>query len=368
MPRLGLALGIENNLRRLGVDPSVFDGGSITAYTGAVSNDAGDALGIGTLPGRPFANADVDGARVLRGAWRITATKNGTIRGLLVSSADHTIKVFLTVGTSGTDVIIDHTDVQIGNTITVLTMDWTGVDGGTAYPNLPADYLSSKEIDFSDSVPAIVVDSDRAIGSTGWVAFNGADTDPFTPWVQTSDASAPQSPPSTWVGHWVPGTYSDGHGIGNVGAAIPNVTRLYASVRVLYDFPDLSYWHAVSNKFVNIETDFGLILVQLKEGSNYRHAEELGNFAIDSTPGNLAGQLSNGAVPVNQWVQIEVLIDLPNRIFKVWQDGVLTTSTTSAPFAATRMSAFSINAHRGGGGETLSADLYYKYDHFHVAW
>lgn len=159
-----------------------------------------------------------------------------------------------------------------------------------------------------------------------------------------------------------------GHGIGNIFTYTPSgATRLYWSGHLRFGFPDATYWHSISNKFVNIETNAGLILVQLREGSNWRHAEDLGSgFFID--PSNSPGQVDNRAVPVNQNVQIEVMIDLTNHIFKVWQDGVITTNTAAANFAGSSIVGFSINTFRGGGGETLAADLTYQYDHFRLAW
>jgi hypothetical protein len=139
---------------------------------------------------------------------------------------------------------------------------------------------------------------------------------------------------------------------------------------VYFDF-DASQWHPISNKFVNLETDKGLILVQLNEGGNWRHAEELASpgFGVDNNgqPGSIPGQVDNRPVPVRQWTQIEVLVDLPGHVFKVWQDGVLTTNATPT-FGSTKITTFGINAFRGGGGETLTTDLYWKYDHFFIAW
>ena len=43
--------------------------------------------------------------------------------------------------------------------------------------------------------------------------------------------------------------------------------------------------------------------------------------------------------------------------------------TNAAPtFASTKIMMVGIYAFRGGGGETLSTDLGYKYDHFFIAW
>jgi hypothetical protein len=77
--------------------------------------------------------------------------------------------------------------------------------------------------------------------------------------------------------------------------------------------------------------------------------------------------VDNRPVPNRQWTQIEILIDIPNHVYKIWQDGVLTTNA-SPSFASTRINAVGVYAFRGGGGETLSTDLYYKYDHFFIAW
>jgi hypothetical protein len=119
--------------------------------------------------------------------------------------------------------------------------------------------------------------------------------------------------------------------------------------------------------------------MQLREGgNNWRHAEELGfgspycSFFVDGGTNfpcetHIAGQVANPAVPNRQWVQIEVLIDIPNHIYKIWQNGVLTTNATPT-FASTNINTVGIYAFRGGGGETLSTDLYYKYDHFFIAW
>lgn len=174
-----------------------------------------------------------------------------------------------------------------------------------------------------------------------------------------------------------------GHGVGNLftygpGAVFLSVpiTRVYFSMRLRFDYPDATYWHSISNKFVNITGNHSQILVQLKEGSNWMHAEELGfggpygNFGVNddgSGVGNIPGRVNNSAVPINQWVQIEVLIDLPNHVFQIWVDGVLRTNATPT-FASTNIQVVGVNAFRGGGGETLDADLYWKYDHFFIAW
>jgi hypothetical protein len=248
------------------------------------------------------------------------------------------------------------------------------------YPNRPASFAQSTEIDFSQtpvqSPPSDDQRDNPIPGAPDWNMIYFSNN-----WSETTDASAPQSAPGVWTGHWAPGAYGGGvlgqgggHGIGNVFTYAANgATRLYVSLRVYFDF-DASLWHPISNKFVNIECDHSLILMQLDEGGNWRHAEELGaagygDLAVDNSglPGSIPGRVDNRPVPTRQWTQIELLIDIPNHVYKIWQDGVLTTDAAPT-FASTKITTFGINAFRGGGGETLQTDLYYKYDHFLIAW
>jgi hypothetical protein len=246
-------------------------------------------------------------------------------------------------------------------------------NAGGPYPNRPASFTQSSEIDFSQSIPSAPDNVDRPIsGAPGWnMIYFGSN------WSKTADGA--------WQGRWAPGSYGggvigsgSGHGIGNVFTYAANGTnRLYMSMRVYMDF-DAANWHPISNKFVNLEGDHSLILMQLKEGGHWRHAEELGfgggytSFFVDGgtdQPGeaHIPGQVDNRAVPNREWTQIEVLIDIPNRIYKIWQDGVLTTNAAPT-FASTRINTVGVYAFRGGGGETLNTDLGYKYDHFLIAW
>jgi hypothetical protein len=250
---------------------------------------------------------------------------------------------------------------------------------GGLYPNRPVSFTQSSEIDFSQTPVTGGNDQvDNPIsGTTGWNMIYFGNN-----WSRTTDANAPQSAPGIWQGRWAAGAHGggvigqgDGHGIGNVFTYAANGTnRLYMSMRVYFDF-DASLWHPISNKFVNLEGDRSQILMQLRESNHWRHAEELAfsgpSFWVDgdNVPGenHIPGQLDNRAVPNRQWTQIEVLVDLPNHIFKIWQDGVLTTNATPR-FASSEIKAIGIYAFRGGGGETLITDLYYKYDNFFIAW
>jgi hypothetical protein len=236
------------------------------------------------------------------------------------------------------------------------------------YPHRPASFTHATELDFSQPIPSLPDDRDRPIAGSDWamIYFGGNWT----------------SKDGVWSGHWAPGAYGGGvigqgggHGIGNVFTYAPSGTnRLYLSLRVYFDF-DASNWHPISNKFVNLEGDRSLILMQLMEGGNWRHAEELmsgASFFVDGgrdAPGedHIAGQVDNRPVPTRAWTQIEILIDIPNHVYKIWQDGVLTTDARPT-FASSRINAVGVYAFRGGGGETLRADLYYRYDHVLAAW
>jgi hypothetical protein len=262
----------------------------------------------------------------------------------------------------------------------------SGGGGGPLYPNKPPSYTNTTEINFSQAIPSTPpFDQDTPITGTDWFGIWQADASP-TMWQQTTDATAPQSPPGIWRAHWAPGSYGGGvigegagHGIGSLFTrAMSGTNRIYFSLRCYFEFPNASYWHPISNKFVNIECNNSLLLNQLFEGNGavWRHAEELAFTGSswwadnNTTPGenHIGGIVDNRAVPINQWTQLEGLIDIPGGTYKMWQDGVLTTNVPSPPFVSSNMQTFGIFAFRGGGGETLNADLFYRYDHFHLAW
>jgi hypothetical protein len=259
--------------------------------------------------------------------------------------------------------------------------------GNTGFPNRPANYTNATSIDFSQAPVSSGNDQiDRAIaGATGWnmIFFlnNGTDFPGQPNWSKISDSSAIQSPPDVWRGHMPKGTWAPdtGHGMGNVFSRVmAGTTKVYVSMRALFEFPDgASNWHPISNKFLYVPTDgeTHAILMQLVEGGNWRHAEELhpaGNFYVDNgidAPGedHIPGQIANPPVPTNEWVHFEIIIDLVGGVYRIWQNGVLTTDA-SPSFRSTSISMVEFTAFRGGGGETLTADIYYRYDHILVAW
>ena len=123
---------------------------------------------------------------------------------------------------------------------------------GGLYPNRPASFTQSSEIDFSQTIPSLPDNVDRPISGSGtWLEHDLLRVE------LEQDRSGWQR---TGRGHWAPGSYGGGvigqgggHGIGNVFTyAASGTNRLYMSMRVYFDF-DASLWHPISNKFVNLE-------------------------------------------------------------------------------------------------------------------
>lgn len=254
--------------------------------------------------------------------------------------------------------------------------------GGGYYPNKPSNYgLNGKitEIDFSQLIPFTPpYNQDCPIpGLPSWAAiYQDTGADP-SHWSLLSDPTATQSPPGVWKAQWTAGVYPSTHGLGNIftSPAFGTSGRVYASMVTKFDYVDQNDWHPISNKWVNIECNASQLLMQLKEGSYYRHVEELsftnGSWWGDDNPvpgeNHLGAQVSNIVVPINAWNQIELLIDIPLGIIKVWQNNVLTSSYTP-PFVSNEINTFGFNAFRGGGGETLLHNIAWNYDHFYLAW
>jgi hypothetical protein len=153
-------------------------------------------------------------------------------------------------------------------------------------------------------------------------------------------------------------------------------TRLYCSVWVYFEYPDAGTadWHSISNKFINLETNGPVpgsnTLVEVYEGGKWLHASELASgTSMDAG----TGQVDNNPVLTNQWNQVEMVIDIPNKLWKVWLNGTLKSDSTQRPggqypFIQTSIVSFSIKSFRGGGGEYLASDLHWRYDHIYLAW
>lgn len=94
----------------------------------ASANDAatGTLLGTITLPATPFAAA-VNGSIAKQGIWAATAVASGTAGYARIIGTTNTIDV--SVGTTGTDWIIDNATIVSGGTITIVTASITVPSG-----------------------------------------------------------------------------------------------------------------------------------------------------------------------------------------------------------------------------------------------
>jgi hypothetical protein len=122
---LGLGLGAPQRLAGWPAETSVFDGGTIEAYSGPDPDNAGDRLASGTFPSAAF------------GPWlgplgtrtrtvSLSVTLNGTVQGLLLRNVGDTVRAWIDVVSGaavGDTVGLDHVDVQIGNGISV-SLEW----------------------------------------------------------------------------------------------------------------------------------------------------------------------------------------------------------------------------------------------------
>lgn len=245
-----------------------------------------------------------------------------------------------------------------------------GPTGGATYPNQPAGLGHMTEIDMSQTPPTS--GADVAIeNAPGWNAIymNGG-------WTAQSDPSAPQSPPGIWRVTFPAGSHGapdSGWGVGNLytTALGAGVTRLYVSLWIRFD--PMYVLHRISNKFLNLESygasAYENILVQINEGGNWFHFEELangGDFFADPQV--------NTAPTLGAWHQLEVDLDVTGGHARIWLDGQLRTDAMT-DLIADRTTGFGVYAFRGGGGEcpacaapALPRDVFYDLDHVYLAW
>ncbi len=128
--RLGLGLGLSLERGGKADPPSPFDDGFFSFYTGSppVNPDdpaAGTLLATGNIPHRAFYAPDRSNNRAKHGSWQATAIAAGTVGCLLIRSPDNLTRDWTTVvlgPNAGQVVVIDHTDILVGDVITILTL------------------------------------------------------------------------------------------------------------------------------------------------------------------------------------------------------------------------------------------------------
>lgn len=313
---------------------------------------------------------NVGGGNVAQSNVTVTVAKHAGVVGTLSGT--------LTAVTDGSG-IATFTDLQMSAAESGVTLDFTsgvltGVTSasftvaagggiGTLRGHAPG-YANTASINFSQDVPTGNPNIDNPIvGASPWNAIYMATDGP----IKDTDATAPGSGPSTWRWHWAAGDYSGGggHGFGNFFVNMRSVmghdaVRLYASVVMKFS----ASWvkHPISNKWFNLDTDGGVIVIQWNEGNtDWFPMDEL-----VSGGSYLTCNISNNAYVPDTWEQVEVLIDFTADTLKIWRQGVLVSSRTNYNWASTLANTIGWNQFRGGGGEILAASFEQVYDDVYI--
>lgn len=233
--------------------------------------------------------------------------------------------------------------------------------------NKPPAYTLTREINFSQSIPAgvgggaIGTGAQRAItGATNWYAIYDADGSGGSNWSQITASDEPGSPSTAWRLHFEAGTYNDGTTHGNVFTILSGgPTGLYGCYSIRYDPAFL--WHPISNKHINLSIAGGLWIIQSLEAPNMWL--RVHNMVTDT----LFTPTINTPITLGVWhiIEFHIAQGSPGTI-KVWVDGELRTNVTNSNFTIA-FQEFGLYGHRGGGGETLAADCYYDLGHIYLA-
>lgn len=99
-------------------------GALFNAGTLEIRTAANTVLATITLPGSPFGTPSA-GAIAKSGTWSATASASGTASKAVFISADTNETAEVTVGTSGTEMIINSMAIVAGGTVTVNTYTYT---------------------------------------------------------------------------------------------------------------------------------------------------------------------------------------------------------------------------------------------------
>ncbi len=262
--------------------------------------------------------------------------------------------------------------LQAGTLSDTVAITLTAPSGGP-YPNRPANFVNSREIDFSEEVPPNTTSGDRPIvGTTFAVLYDYTDSpDGLSNFARLTDTAAPHSPSGVWRLRFKAGTYSNDHGAGNIftDESIPGgPSAVYVS---LWHKVDPNYpWHPISNKFLYMVP--GQVLVQINEDGKWLHGESLNAGQWLDPAGTLNGAVlltyKNDPISRGVWHHYEVLVDKVAGVFKIWMDGDLKTSAINVRFSESYFSDVALTGHRGGGGEIMPRDGYWFMDHLFIAW
>lgn len=243
-------------------------------------------------------------------------------------------------------------------TVTVVQTPPPPPPSGGTFANKPSNYTRVlSELDMSMAVPSGAGNERYVPGLNNvWsVIYDGSGT---SNWTRMDDPTAPHSRSSVWQLRFPKGTWSDGHGSGNLGRALPNVNEVYVSYWIKWD--SQFEFHTISSKHLRFEKSNGNFLIQARHNNNYFRASDEGI--------GTAYEPQDGSQPaLGVWHQVEVLVRTgsPGTV-KVWIDGQIRTNYTNLPVTGP-FRAFSIDGHLGGGGMTKTRDSFYWIDHLYIA-
>ena len=191
-------------------------------------------------------------------------------------------------------------------------------------------------------------------GSNGWIViYDGNKAGTGSNWTREIDPVRG----SVWRIHCEPGTWTDGHGCGNVSPPpFAATNELYISLWVKWD--NNYEWHPISNKFLRIGSKN--FIVQSLESGRWLTPHQLSND-------QLFMPRDNSPIQLGVWHQLEILLKrgVPGTV-RVWLDGQLRTDHTDLALND-QLDWFSIDSHLGGGGMTKTRDSYRWIDHVFLA-
>lgn len=220
----------------------------------------------------------------------------------------------------------------------------------STYNNVLSDYP------FSSVIP---VGGDTPIGDGSiWnQVFNSGGTR------RVVDATAPISP-SYVLEHYYPVGHTHGTGVGQLYASL-STSQLDFYVCMMCKWSSNYEWNPVSNKF--LIWDPGHLIVE----SRHYAGQYLTFEPQDVTnPGFYTCNVATPTIPLDQWVQIEVLLhrSATNGSIKIWMDNVLYMDRSGIDTGVpSGWHEISINSTWGGTSDPTSRESWNWIDHIYLA-
>lgn len=178
----------------------------------------------------------------------------------------------------------------------------------------------------------------------------------------TTDATAPASPPNILRVRNVAGNYGTDHSNGNLGTPFTSTGSFFLG----YVFKLSANWtfHPISHKWWRFELPGGNFLIQLShDATRLRASDEAAGIAYEPQV--------NFTIPLNQWNVLQAVVvrgTSNNGSLNIWCNSTLVTSYSNITIAASgNFSVGSIDNHRGGGGYNQSQDEFQDIDQILIA-